>query len=192
MRLNRATPLFAALLLAACSPTTGETPPASAPTPPPSSAQAVTPLTLEDLDTAGLEAAGFQRNPEVANRSVDLWQTTDCTVQLLVQHVRITGDDRADSEAAFAELPETYSNLTDHPDVALPLAAGGTISSPVRAAELSHDDGSVTPALVAMRVIGERESLVSITEWCWEHPVTAEDFASALAGLSLGGGVTAP
>ena len=150
------------------------------------------PLTLADIDAAGIEALGYVQNPDTGSDAVGLWQTSECTVQILVQTVRVTGDDRKDSERAFAELPDRYAALSAHPDVTIPLQAGGTLESPAMAAELTHADGTVTPAVVTMRVIGSRTSLLSITEWCWDHAVTEADVAATLAALSLGGEITAP
>lgn len=171
--------------------------PAPAPSTPPAAppnvttTDAVEPLTLAEIDAAGLLAAGFQANPDSGSTSVGLWQTADCTVQVLVENVRVSGDDRTDSESAFAQLPDSYSHFAAHPDVEIPLAQAGSIEAPVMTAHITHADGQVTPATVAMRVIGARESLVSITEWCWDHAVSEEEFAAAVAGLSLDG-VSAP
>lgn len=197
-RLTLSATAAAALLLAACgSPAPSPTTPPQAPpdtsaasTAPPTAT--IDPLTLADVDVAGLAAAGYQENPGTSSTSVVLWQTSACTVQVLVEQVRITGDDRADSEAAFESLPASYTQLAPHRDVAIPLTAGGSLGAPAMAVQLTHADGSVTPALITMRVIGERESLLAVTQWCWDHAVTAEDFDAALASLALGGGIEAP
>ena len=174
MRRSLLAPLALALVLAGCSPAgPAVTTPASSAAPEATAAPSeaspardVEQLTLADLDASGLAAAGFQANPDVGSESVALWQTSDCTVQVLVEGVRVTGDDRRDAEEAFGALPDTYTDLAPHRDVVLPLAAGGELPAPAMTAQLTHSDGAVTPALVAMRVVGERESLVSVTLRC--------------------------
>jgi hypothetical protein len=141
------------------------------------------PTTEVAFRTDRLEDAGWVRNDELSDGTRVQYQDTRCVVQLVVLPATGPRDDAGDTELALDALGEDFADPVDRPDVAVPSGEG---SVDMRAQRVDVDTGTEVLAMqVAMRVLGDAGATVAVTQACYDHAVTDEEFDSVIALLEL-------
>nr|NLD41608.1 hypothetical protein [Actinomycetales bacterium] len=151
--------LGAVLALASCTATVPQEAEPSRPT------ATHDPVPLSSFDLSGLSELGYEHNPNLESANLTQWQSPGCIVQALVAPTVGSGDDAADSVAAFDSLGPEFTGLTEGGWVRLPLGEGGTLTMTVRKGAVSLD-GAAAPIDVAARSVGEVGTLFVITHSC--------------------------
>lgn len=165
-----------ALALSSCTTSVPPTPETTEPDPSPTP-EIGDPVPLDSFDLTGLTELGYVHNPDLLSENLTQWQSPGCKVQALVAPTPGSGDDAADSSAAFGMLGPEFQDLEENGWVRLPLTEGGTLTMSVRTGTFDMN-GTLVPVDIAARSVGEVHTLFVITHTCSEdapNPTTLED-----------------
>ncbi|HZK05706.1 MAG TPA: hypothetical protein VFC82_07635 [Actinomycetaceae bacterium] len=184
--LATAAALAAALSLGACSTSStnsGDELPDSSPTATPSDTE---PIPLANMDLSGLAELDYTHNEQVESDNLVQWQTPGCIVQAVVAPHEGSGDDAADSVAAFDSFGPEFTDLTERDFVHLPLVTGGTLIMAARSGTVTVDD-VVAEIDLAARAVGEVDTLFVITHSCSDDAPSPTSLDDVMAAITLRG-----